>query len=125
MASPLETAIAKQVASALRGRLLTGTLRRVASSSVDSYGDPIAGAATTWSFDGIVDSFSAFFAAQAGIPTTDVRVLLVAGSLATVPQKDDQVKFRDEWYQLRRLVERDPAGATYVFSGYQISDPTS
>jgi hypothetical protein len=92
--------------------------------SLNAYGDPVPGAASTWTFDGIVDSFSAFFAATAGIPATDVRVLIIAGSLATVPQQDDQVAFRGEWYQLRRLVERDPANATYIFSGFKIEDPT-
>lgn len=124
MVSLLESAIKKQVASAFAGRLLDCTLRRVASSSVDARGDLVPGAATLWAFDGIVDSFSAVFAAQAGIPVTDVRVLIIAGSLATVPRQDDQVKVRDQWYQLRRLVERDPAGATYVFAGYAIEDPT-
>lgn len=123
MASLLESALASQVASALAGQLLTCTLRRVASTAVDGAGDPVPGTASTWSFDGIVDTFSAMFAAQAGIPVTDVRVLIIAGSLATTPQQDDQVKVRDEWYQLRRLVERDPANATYVFSGFRIDDP--
>jgi len=125
LASLLESAIKAQVASAFRGRLLPGTLRRVPYSSVDALGDPTPGAPQTWSFDGIVDSFSAFFAAQAGIPATDSRILIIAGSLATPPQKDDQVKLRGKWYQLRRLVEQDPAGATYIFSGYEIEDPTA
>ena len=125
MVSPLESAIKKQVATALKGQLLTCTLRRVATSSVNSYGDPVPGAASTWAFDGIVDKFNAAFARQAGIKVTDVRVLIIAGSLATTPQQDDQVKVRTEWYQLRDLVERDPAGATYTYSGFKISDPTA
>lgn len=123
MASPLESAIRAQVASAFRGRLLTGTLRRTTYGTVDAFGDPVLGSAQTWTFDGIVDSFSAFFAAQAGIPVTDSRILIIAGSLATSPQKDDQVKLRDTWYQLRRLVEQDPAGATFIFSGFEIDAP--
>lgn len=124
MASLLESAIKKQVASAFKGRLLTGTLRRVAHSTVDQYGDPVAGTAETWTFDGIVDTFSAFYAAQAGIAATDARILIIAGSLSTTPSKDDQVKLRDSWYQLRRQVESDPAGATFIFSGFAIEDPT-
>lgn len=124
MASPLESSIRAQVAAAFRGRLLTGTLRRITRSAVDSRGDPVPEDAQTWTFDGIVDSFSAFFMAQAGIPATDSRILIIAGSLATSPRKDDQVKLREAWYQLRRLVEQDPASATYIFSGFQIKDPT-
>lgn len=123
MVSPLAS-IRGQVAAAFRGKLFVGTLRRVSHSSVDSYGDPAAGAATTWSFDGIVDTFNAMFAAGAGIPVTDARILIIAGSLGTTPQKDDQVELRGTWYQLRRLTARDPAGATYEFAGFEIEDPT-
>ena len=125
MASLLESAIKKQVASALSGKLLTGTLRRVGHSTVDTYGDPVAGTPATWAFDGIVDTFSAFYAAQAGIAATDVRILIIAGSLSVTPTKDDHVKLRDSWYQLRRLVEADPAGATFIFAGFEIGDPTA
>lgn len=124
VASLLESSIRQQVATAFSGRLLTCTLRRVEESALDAKGDPIPGAATTWSFDGIADSFSAMFATQAGIPLTDVRILIIAGSLATVPEQDDQVKVRSEWFQLRRLIERDPANASYTFAGFRIEDPT-
>lgn len=124
MASLLESEIRRQVASAFSGRLLTCTLRRIASATLDAAGDPVPGSPTTWSFDGIVDTFSAMFAALAGIPVTDVRILVIAGSLATTPRQGDQVKVRDEWFQLRRIVERDPANATYVFAGFRIDDPT-
>ena len=123
MVSLLERRVRDQVAAAFHNRLLVGSLRRTSAAAVDSYGDPVPGAATEWAFDGVVDTFNAAFAARAGIPVTDVRVLIIAGSLATVPQKDDLVMLRDEWYQLRRLVERDPAGATYVFSGFQVEAP--
>lgn len=123
MGSPLESAIKKQVAAAFKGKLLKCTLRRVGAVTVDDFGDPIASTPSTWQFDGIVDKFNAAFAAQAGIAVTDVRILIIAGSLATTPEKDDQVKVRDEWYQLRTLVERDPANATYVFSGFKIKTP--
>lgn len=91
---------------------------------MDANGDPVPGTPQTWSFDGIVDTFSAYFASQAGIPVTDVRILIIAGSLATTPEQDDQVECRGVWHQLRRIVERDPANATYTFAGFQIKDPT-
>ena len=120
MAALLESQIRDQVAKAFAGKLLTCTLRRVSFSTLDAYGDPVPGADATWTFDGIVDTFNAVFAANAGIPTTDARLLIIAGSLATVPQQDDQMKVRDQWYQLRRLVEQDPAAATYVYAGFAI-----
>lgn len=125
MVSQLESALRKQVAAALKGQLLTCTLRRVTSSAVNSYGDPVPGTASSWSFDGFVDTFNLAFIKAAGIPTTDVRVLIIMGSLSTSPQQDDQVKVRDAWYQLRSIVERDPAGAQETWSAYGIEDPTA
>jgi hypothetical protein len=124
VASLLESSIRNQVAAALRGQLLTCILRRVASTALDDYGDPVPGTATTYSFDGMRDTFRAEFAVASGIPVTDAKILIVAGSLATIPTKDDQVKIRDQWYQLRRITAQDPAGATYEFAGYEITDPT-
>lgn len=124
MTSLLESAIKTKVASAFKGKLLTGTLRRVASSTVDdAYGDTVAGAASTYSFDGTVDTFNSAFL-PVGVEATDARILIIAGSLSVTPQKDDQVKLRDQWYQVRRIVERDPANATYVLAGFEIEDPT-
>lgn len=124
MASLLESQIRKTVASAFHGRLLTGTLRHVSVASLDAFGDPVPGTVTTSTFDGIVDSFSAEFATAAGIPVTDARILIIAGSLSTTPVKDDQVKIRDQWFQLRQEVQRDPALATHTFAGFEIADPT-
>lgn len=126
MASPLESLIKKQVAAALRGKLLTCTLRRAGSTSLDSLGDPVPGAASSFSFDGIRDSFSLAFAQAAGVPVTDARILIVLGSLspATSPLQDDQVKIRSQWFQLRSKVAADPAGATEDWAGFEIEDPT-
>ncbi len=126
MASPLESQIRRQVAAGLKGRLLAGTLRRVASAALDSAGDPVPGAASTFTFDGIRDTFTLQFAEAAGVPVTDARILIVHGSLkpATRPRQDDQVKIRDQWFQLRRQVAADPADATSEWAGFEIEDPT-
>ena len=123
MASLLESQLRKQIAQGFKGRLLTGTLRRVTVTAVTDKGDTQTSTAKTYSFDGIVDKFSAAFAVAAGIPETDVRILIIAGSLSVTPIKDDQIKIRSEWFQLRRLIDRDPALAHYVFAGYAIGDP--
>lgn len=124
MASLLESALKAQVASALAGQLLTCTLRRVASTTVDSKGDPVPGAATTFTFDGFDDDFRLEFAQAAGVPVTDRRITVISGSLSTTPQQDDQVKIRSRWYQLRRRVASDPAGAHEEWAGFEIEDPT-
>lgn len=124
MTSLLESSIRKTIAKEFRGKLLRGALRRTAHASLDSYGDPVAGASTTWAFEGMVGTFNAAFAAAAGIPVTDAKVLIIAGSVTTTPEKDDQVKLRSTWYQLRQLTAQDPANATYEYAAFQIADPT-
>lgn len=126
MVSPLESQIKKQVARAFRGQLLTCALRRASPASLNSYGDPVLGAAETFSFDGIRDSFSLEFALAAGVPVTDARLLVILGSLdpVTLPRQDDQVMVRSQWFQLRKQVAADPAGATQDWAGFEIEDPT-
>ena len=124
MASLLDTEIRKQVASAFKGILLKGTLRRTVSTTVDASGNPIVDSATTFAFEGIRDSFNHAYAAAAGIPITDIRVLIIAGLLDTDPRKDDQVFIRNQWHQVRAILERDPANATHILQCFEIEDPT-
>lgn len=73
--------------------------------------------------EGFADIYTAFYKAQAGIPESDVKLLIIAGSLSTTPQKDDEVKFRDKWYKVRK-VSTDPALATWELQSFEITDPT-
>jgi hypothetical protein len=124
MASLLESAIRDQVATAFRGKLLTGTLRRVGATSVDDHGDRVPGTATTFSFEGIRDTFNAVYAANAGIPASAIRILIIAGSLSTDPRRGDQVLIRSQWHEVIEILERDPANATHVLQCFEIEDPT-
>ena len=124
MVSLLESQIKKQVAAAFKGVLLPGTLRRVASTTVDSNGDPVPGTATTFTFEGIRETFNAAYAAAAGIPVTDIKILIIAGLMNTDPQKDDQILMRGQWNQVRALIDRDPANATHTLQCFEIVDPT-
>lgn len=122
MASLLESQLKKQVAAAFNGQLLTGTLRKESGATLDQYGDLATITKTDYSFDGIRDSFSAFYAANAGIPVTDARILVIAGSLSSgiVPDQDDKVKIGGDWYRIVQVLEVDPAGATYTLQGHKI-----
>lgn len=127
MASPLESQIKKQVAAAFRGRLLIGTLRRVSASSQDANGDLVPGAPATYAFEGIRESYSARYRAQAGIPEQDVQFLVLLGSVLPViiPQQGDQIRLSNTgWHQIREIPEIDPAGATAKCQCYAIEDPT-
>lgn len=124
MASLIESFIRNEIYKGFKGRLLTGTLRRLTPSAAkDSKGDPVSLTPETFGLEGIVDTYSAFQKAQAGIPESDVKLLVIAGSLSVRPNKDDQVKFRDTWYQVRQ-VGTDPALATWELQSFEIADPT-
>lgn len=123
MASILETQVRDAIYKGFKGKLLTGTLRRVTpSSTLDADGDPITTTAATYSFEGFVDTYSEFYRAKVGIPDTRVKVVIIAGSLSVVPLKDDQVLVRDKWYQVLENAT-DPALATWELPAFEIPSP--
>lgn len=116
----LDGQIRNAIAAGFKGRLLKGTLTRtIPSTETDDYGDPVGTTTTAYPCEGFVESFSAYYRAQAGIPDTDVKILLIAGLINTVPTKDDRVTFRGTTYQIRKTADVDPAGASYTLQGYQ------
>lgn len=118
----LDGQIRSAIAAGFNGRLLTGTLTRtVPGGGLDANGDPIAPTTQTFQTQGFVESFSAFYRAASNgrINDTDVKITLIGGLTGTVPTKDDRVTFRGVTYQIRRIVEIDPAEASYVLQGYQ------
>ena len=125
MASLLPSAIASTVANAFRGKLLTGTLRRESVASVNSKGDPVAGSPSLYSVQGIIDNFSALFITLNNVPATDVRVLLIMNLTQpfTEPVQDDLIQFRDTWFKVRRVVERDPANASISLQCFKTEAP--
>jgi hypothetical protein len=123
MASFLDT-IATEIAKGFKGKLRTGTLRRGApGAGVDAYGDAASVTYTTYTCEGVVSDYSAFYQRMAQIPDTDVRLLLIAGSVSVTPQQDDQVYMDGRWYQIR-MVRTDPATAAWDCQSYVIADPT-
>jgi hypothetical protein len=123
--SLLEGELRDAVAEALRDELLSGTLRRTEralSAGRDEHGDPTDLVQRSWDVVGFVEGYSEAFRAQAGIPATDVRVNLLAGTLpATVrPTPDDRVEVGGKTYQLRR-VQTDPATALFDCQAFEVS----
>lgn len=116
----LESQIRNEIAKGFKGRLLKGSLTRsTPGGGLDSYGDPVAVTTRSYPCEGIVESFKATFRAIAGIPDTDVKILLIGGLVEVEPQKDDRITFRGVTYQVRQILEIDPANATYVLQGYR------
>lgn len=120
----LDGDIAKQIFAGFKGKLLKGTLRvETESMGNDEYGDPLATTITTHAMEGFTDEYSAFFRAQSGIPDTDLKVCIFAQSMpGMTPAKDDKAKFRNQWYQIRK-VDVDPADALYICQSFSISAP--
>jgi hypothetical protein len=107
----LDGDIADAIAGGFDGLLLTGTLQKTTVTGRDSYGDPIYTTATS-AVQGFLDTYSAIMIAAAGIPATDVRVILIAGLCDAVPAISDKVTLGGTTYQIRNIA-RDPANATY------------
>lgn len=125
MVSLLDRYVKDQVAKGFKGRLKTGTLRRVTATAVDAAGDLDGGTVTTYSFEGIRQFFSVFTKAQANIPDTDVKILIILGLVkpATTPLVDDKIYIEGKWHQIRRILEVDPAGASLLAQCFEIPAP--
>ena len=124
MVSPLLTLVANQIAAGFNGVLLPGTLRRTTpGTTLNSLGDPTSTTVTTYVCQGIVDTYDKKYRVQAGIPDTDVKLLLIAGLVDVAPIIGDEIKFRDQWYRAVS-VALDPANATYTMQASAIPDPS-
>lgn len=118
--------IPKQIYKGFKGKLKKATLRRASPSvGLDALGDPQSVTITTYTCEGFTDKFSAFYATQSGIPLTDILWNVFASSLPAgfIPQKDDQILYGSQWYQIR-TVTTDPATALWSGAAFKIEDPT-
>jgi len=131
MVSLLESQFKARIAKAFKGKLLRGTFRRSVESTQDSFGDLATPTVTSFSFEGIRESFSARYKAQSGIPESDVSILILVGSVKPptvfTEADQDQMVFMstpwNEWYKIRRVLEIDPAGASVRLQCYEVPAP--
>lgn len=129
MVSLLEKQIRTQIAKGFKGKLTLGTLRRATAATLDSYGDPSAPSTVDYSFEGVRSTFTARYKAQSGIPDTDISILILLGSLSDqtiTPKQDDKIYMKapwNTWYQVRKVLEIDPAGASATLQAYEIPTP--
>lgn len=123
MVSLLEKALKQKVAKAFKGKLTKGNLWRETTVAVNSFGDETAVTPVAYPFEGIRESFSASFAVRAGIPLTDVSILVLLGSIAVTPKQHDELFLKKPWnkrYKVRAVLAVDPAGATMQLQCYEI-----
>lgn len=125
----LEGALKAQIAKSFKGRLTLGTIRREVVTEIDDdTGDDVAPTVTTFSFEGIRESFSARYKAQSGIKAEDVKILVLLGSCvpATTPVQGDKIYLEapwNKWHHVREVMEIDPAGATASLMAYEVPAP--
>lgn len=126
MVSLLEGKLKTKIAAAFNGKLTRGTIRRETPTGVNSGGSPNNPTVTTAGFNGIRESFSAFYKAQANIPETDVSILILLGSTTIEPKQDDLVYLDKPWYKwhkVRRVLTVDPAQASMKVQAYEVAAP--
>lgn len=132
MASYLEGKLAKIIAKAFKGKLMVGTIAKPVRTSTDEFGDPVIDELLQYSFTGIRQSFDALYREQASIPELDIGILVL---LQSVPQLTSQsfraegqqymIHIDSEWFQVRKVLEIDPANASVKLDCYRIADPTA
>jgi hypothetical protein len=119
--SILDGSIRKAIGAAFKGQLRTGALTRQTQGSVDEYGDPIPGAPEEFAVEGFVSNYDEAYRAAAGIPLTDVKVVLILENCETQPLKDDIAQFSD-WGSFKlRNVRLDPDKASAVCQAFKTS----
>lgn len=125
MVSLLEGKLKATIAKSFKGKLLTGTIRVKGATALDTYGDPVPSTTTDYTFEGIRDYFSALYAANAGIPDTDVKILILLGSVKPVyiPKQGDFVFINAAWHLIRKILSIDPAGASISVQAYEVDEP--
>jgi len=128
MTSLLVSGLKNKIAAAFKGKLTLGTLRRESFTGLDADGDPTGTTTATYTFEGIRESFTARYKAQAGIPDTDVAILILLGSCkpAVTPTQNDKIYLQapwNAWFQVRKVLEIDPAGASARLQAYEIPAP--
>lgn len=120
MSSFLEDKLSNAIASGFKNKLLTGTLSRISGETLNEYGDIVSETTTTYSVEGFIDNYSDVYIAQAGIPETDSKVILILGNCETEPLKDDTVSFAN-WPTMKiRKVKIDPARATAECQSFNV-----
>ena len=117
-------AIRKGIAKGFRDKLSKGKLRR-RTPILNNFNDVQTLSYVDYNFDGIRENFDAAWAARALIPQTDVKILIILGSLPStiVPNQNDLIYIAGFWHQIRRVLEIDPASASASLQAFVIDGP--
>ncbi|MGB3390779.1 MAG: hypothetical protein WBA88_22680 [Pseudaminobacter sp.] len=96
---------------------LAGTLRNATlwqySLVDDGYGGQMPGYDAPYLCDGVRGSFESVLAGLSGIPRTDAKIELIAGTLAVEPKRLDKIHIEGTWWIITEI-EVDPAKAVWL-----------
>lgn len=116
MASPLEGALRRTIGKAMSSTFYACTVTRSIPGSTDPPYSPWAPGPPTLqphACKGLVDGYSVFERTNTLIVTGDVKVLILASTLAITPTTSDTVTIRGTTYSVID-VSTDPAQALWV-----------
>ncbi|RUW76946.1 hypothetical protein, partial [Mesorhizobium sp. M1E.F.Ca.ET.063.01.1.1] len=85
------------VTAALTGELRSAVLWQY-SLIDDGHGNEVPGYDTSYPCEGVRGSYDAQYAGQSGIPRTDAKIELLAGTLAATPKALDKVYIDGGWW---------------------------
>lgn len=110
------------VSEALQGQLTSLTLTRTVVSNYDSGTDSQTSTPETFTSEGIAPAISSIagrFEAlgEQLVKENEVPILILAKPLGTDPQAGDKITIDGNTYTVTRVIERDPAGATWTVAG--------
>lgn len=137
MAGLLDGGLARSIYQGFRGKLLKGVIHQLVvpdGTQLDGHGDPETVAPLITKLEGFPEGYSRFTKAQAGIPTTDLKLNIFAASMPGItPAIGNQVRLDRKagartiatWYQIRGPVEIDPAGVLWVCQSFEIKAPAN
>lgn len=126
----LDGDLAKSIYAGFKDKLLSGQVVRkggLESAGTDAHGDPIAVNDEVWDVQGFVDTFSRMTRAQAGIPTSMVKVCVFAQSAPDwTPRENDLVRLGSQWNRLAGgPLDIDPAGALWTLDAERVEAPSA
>jgi hypothetical protein len=119
MTSPLEGALAKTIGAAFSGLFLDATLTRAATAAGPNAWTPGAVTTTVYACKAIHEAWSTGLLAQGLVEADDVKVLILASSIAIEPAPGDMITIRGEQFTIIII----PAGGGKAMKPAVSTDP--
>lgn len=115
MDSILDGSLADDIAAALdsAGIPFAVTITRDVPQDSPDPADPLPPVTTSYDGNGFVDDWDASYLASSLVERGDVKIIIIATSIAIVPDTGDRVTVRGKTYSVLN-VSADPALATYT-----------